>query len=73
MIGDIIDNDQKNFDFQSGMSFSNSIIEYREPDTTRDLSKIKGDHIIYVDNDELLRKGFYSDGLHSPSVLSLYT
>lgn len=66
IIFDIIDNDQKEFYFQSGMSFSNSIIEYREPDATRNLSEIRGDHIIYIDNDELLRKGFYGDELHSP-------
>ncbi|PHM72133.1 TauD/TfdA family dioxygenase [Xenorhabdus kozodoii] len=66
MIGDIIDNDQREFYFQSGMNFSNSIIKYKEPDTTRDLSEIKGDHIIYVDNEKLLRKGFYGDKLNSP-------
>ncbi|CDG22876.1 putative Clavaminate synthase [Xenorhabdus poinarii G6] len=66
IIGDIFGEKHKEFNFQPGISFSNKLIEYESSDVTRDLSKIKGNHIIYIDNDELFKKGFYDDQRHSP-------
>ncbi|AYA42120.1 TauD/TfdA family dioxygenase [Xenorhabdus nematophila] len=66
IIGDAIGGVQKEFHFQSEVTFSNHVIKYEESYVTRDLSQIKGDHIIYIDNDKLLKKGFYYDELPSP-------
>ncbi|OKP02101.1 TauD/TfdA family dioxygenase [Xenorhabdus eapokensis] len=66
IIKDIIDNDKKELHFKSEKSFSNNIKEYEKSDNIHDLSKIKGNHIIHIDNGELIKKGFYDDPLNSP-------
>ncbi|MDC9592115.1 TauD/TfdA family dioxygenase [Xenorhabdus sp. IM139775] len=66
IIGDIIGGDYKERHLDPRIKFSNSVMEYKESETTSDLSKIKGNHITYVNNDELIKKGFYDDVQYSP-------